>query len=84
MAKPKANKANKEKIGQKRNNTSSTSNNSNSANNPSNSRNKPCIWRKWVNNKGTASKRDDRNSKHKRATRYVKGRSIYRWRRNNK
>ena len=84
MVKPKANKVNTEKTRQKRDNTSSTSNNSNSANNPSNSRNKPCIWRKWVNNKGTASKRDDRNSKHKRATRYVKGRSIYRWRGNNK
>ena len=79
MAKPKANKANKEKIGQQRNNTSSTSYNNNSANNPSNSRNKLCIWRKWINNKSTAGKRNDRNSKHKRAIRYVKGRSIYRW-----
>ena len=51
MAKQKANKTNKEKIGQKRNNISSTSNNNNSANNLSNGRNKLCIWRKWINNK---------------------------------
>ena len=81
MLKPKTNKENKEKTKQKRNNTSSTSNNSNSANNPGNSSNKLCIWEKWVNNKGTTGKRDDRNRKHKRTTRNEKGRSIYRWKR---
>ena len=51
MAKPKANKINKEKIEQKRDNFSSISHNNNSANNPCNGRNKLCIWRKWINNK---------------------------------